>query len=92
MHYTGDIIKELIKTGIGNDSLFDKDWDRGSRKMFYTSNPSFKMINDMNNENLIICLPTGTGKNFIIINSLKPNVKYLIMIPRIMIPIIFILS
>jgi len=47
MHYTGDIIKELIKTGIGNDSLFDKDWDRGSRKMFYTSNPSFKMINDM---------------------------------------------
>ena len=37
----------------------------------------------MDNENLIICLPTGTGKNFIITHSLKPNVKYLIMVPRI---------
>jgi superfamily II DNA/RNA helicase len=42
-----------------------------------------KMIDDMNNTNLIICLPTGTGKNFIIIHSLKPNMKYLIMVPRI---------
>jgi len=42
-----------------------------------------KMINDMNNMNLIICLPTGTGKNFIIIHSLKPNIKYLILVPRI---------
>ncbi len=33
--------------------------------------------------NLIINLPTGTGKNFIIINSLEPKKKYLILVPRI---------
>jgi hypothetical protein len=43
-----------------------------------------KLINDMDNENLIICLPTGTGKNFIITHSLQSNVKYLILVPRIM--------
>jgi len=42
-----------------------------------------KLINDMNNENLIICLPTGTGKNFIITHSLQSKVRYLIMVPRI---------
>jgi superfamily II DNA or RNA helicase len=42
-----------------------------------------KEINDMNGMNLIICLPTGTGKNFIITHSLQSNVKYLIMVPRI---------
>ena len=34
-------------------------------------------------ENVIISLPTGTGKNFIIVNSLEPNKKYLILVPRI---------
>jgi len=43
-----------------------------------------KLINEMDNENLIICLPTGTGKNFIITHSLQSNVKYLILVPRIM--------
>ncbi len=42
-----------------------------------------KLINEMNDMNLIICLPTGTGKNFIITHSLLPKVKYLIMVPRI---------
>jgi superfamily II DNA or RNA helicase len=42
-----------------------------------------KLINDMDNENLIICLPTGTGKNFIITHSLLPNFKYLVLVPRI---------
>ncbi len=42
-----------------------------------------KLINDMDKENLIICLPTGTGKNFIITHSLKAKVKYLILVPRI---------
>ena len=41
-----------------------------------------KKINDMKN-NLIINLPTGCGKNFIIINCLEPEKKYLIMVPRI---------
>ena len=34
-------------------------------------------------ENVIISLPTGTGKNFIIVHSLEPNKKYLILVPRI---------
>ena len=34
-------------------------------------------------ENIIICLPTGTGKNLIILKSLKENLKYLILVPRI---------
>jgi superfamily II DNA or RNA helicase len=34
-------------------------------------------------DNLIINLPTGTGKNFIIVNSLEPKKKYLILVPRI---------
>ena len=34
-------------------------------------------------KNIIISLPTGTGKNFIIINSLQLNKKYLILVPRI---------
>jgi superfamily II DNA or RNA helicase len=42
-----------------------------------------KMINDMDNMNLIICLPTGTGKNFIITHSLQSKMKYLILVPRI---------
>ena len=34
-------------------------------------------------ENVIISLPTGTGKNFIIVHSLETNKKYLILVPRI---------
>ena len=34
-------------------------------------------------KNLIINLPTGTGKNFIICNSIEPKKKYLILVPRI---------
>jgi len=33
--------------------------------------------------NIIISIPTGTGKNFIIVHSLEPNKKYLILVPRI---------
>ena len=36
-----------------------------------------------NNKNIIICLPTGTGKNVVIINSIQNNKKYLILVPRI---------
>jgi len=34
-------------------------------------------------KNVIINLPTGTGKNMVIIYSLKKNKKYLILVPRI---------
>jgi hypothetical protein len=44
---------------------------------------AIKLIKDMK-QNLIINLPTGTGKNFIIAHSLKPNkFNYLILVPRI---------
>jgi superfamily II DNA or RNA helicase len=36
-----------------------------------------------NNKNSIINLPTGTGKNMIIIHSFEKNKKYLILVPRI---------
>jgi superfamily II DNA or RNA helicase len=36
-----------------------------------------------NNKNCIICLPTGTGKNSVIIYSIENNIKYLILVPRI---------
>jgi hypothetical protein len=40
------------------------------------------LINNTNN-NIAICLPTGTGKNIVIINSIIPDKKYLILVPRI---------
>jgi len=36
-----------------------------------------------NNQNTIISLPTGCGKNVVIIYSMKKNKKYLILVPRI---------
>jgi superfamily II DNA or RNA helicase len=36
-----------------------------------------------NNKNIIICLPTGCGKNVVIIHSFKEKGKYLILVPRI---------
>ena len=34
-----------------------------------------------NNGNIVICLPTGTGKALIIINALEKDGKYLILVP-----------
>jgi superfamily II DNA or RNA helicase len=36
-----------------------------------------------NNKNIIICLPTGTGKNIVIIYSFTNNKNYLILVPRV---------
>ena len=41
------------------------------------------MINSVSNQNVIINLPTGTGKNIIITNSLISGKKYLVLVPRI---------
>ena len=45
-------------------------------------NEAIKMIKE-NNKNVIINLPTGTGKNSVIIYSFEENKKYLILLPRI---------
>lgn len=47
MQNTGNIIKELIKTGIGNTQEFDDEWDTGQTKIYYTSHPNAKMIDDL---------------------------------------------
>ena len=36
-----------------------------------------------NKKNIIVCIPTGTGKNVIIIHSFVIGLKYLILVPRI---------
>lgn len=36
-----------------------------------------------NKKNVIINIPTGTGKNSVIIYSFQDNKKYLILVPRI---------
>ncbi len=56
-----------------------------------TTNTTFKLrpyqeecINKIkNSNNIIVSLPTGTGKNVIILYSMEPNCKYLILVPRI---------
>ena len=42
---------------------------------------AIKVIHD--NQNSIICLPTGCGKNAVITMSMKPGKKYLILVPRV---------
>lgn len=41
------------------------------------------LIKNQNNQNVIISLPTGSGKNAIIIHSIDNNKQYLILVPRI---------
>ncbi len=45
-------------------------------------NDCIKLITE-NKQNTVISLPTGSGKNSIIIYSMKNNLKYLIVVPRI---------
>ena len=42
-----------------------------------------KLIKDSIGKNVVINLPTGTGKNLIILHSMKEKTKYLILVPRI---------
>jgi superfamily II DNA or RNA helicase len=36
-----------------------------------------------NKQNIVICLPTGTGKSLVIVSSMEAQKKYLILVPRI---------
>lgn len=44
---------------------------------------AINLIKNQDNQNVIINLPTGSGKNVIIINSIDSTKKYLILVPRI---------
>lgn len=44
---------------------------------------AINIIKQNKSKNTIISLPTGTGKNSVIIYSIEPNKKYLILVPRI---------
>lgn len=50
--YSGDAIKELLKKtfveDINSKINFSKLWDTGNDKIFYSSNPGFKAIDDLN--------------------------------------------
>lgn len=51
-------------------------------KLRYYQEEAINLIKE-NNKNVIISLPTGTGKNSIIIYSMDNDKKYLILVPRI---------
>jgi Rad3-related DNA helicase len=53
------------------------------RVKWFDNRKGFGFVTENNKENIVICLPTGTGKNVIIINSLLKDKKYLILVPRI---------
>jgi superfamily II DNA or RNA helicase len=44
---------------------------------------AISLIKDNPNKNIIIHLPTGSGKTFIMSKSIEPDKKYLILVPRI---------
>jgi superfamily II DNA or RNA helicase len=49
--------------------------------MNFVSGNTIELINK--SDNIIISLPTGCGKNIIIIYSIDENKRYLILVPRI---------
>lgn len=72
LKYCEDLIKNPPKYPVINDNFKLRDYQ-------------IECINLIKNtkKNTIICLPTGTGKNVVIINSLEVGLKYLILVPRI---------
>lgn len=75
--------KELIN--YCNNVLKNKPICITNTEPFNLRDYQIECINIINNQskNLIISLPTGTGKNVIIINAFQPDTKYLILVPRI---------
>jgi hypothetical protein len=65
-----DDIKEYMET---NNSIVLRDYQL----------ECIKLIKDSVGKNVVINLPTGTGKNLIILYSMKEKTKYLILVPRI---------
>ena len=73
LDYCEDLIKNKPNIKTINEKIEIRDYQK----------ESINLIQNMKN-NLIINLPTGTGKNFIIVHALKPKTfSYLILVPRI---------
>jgi mevalonate pyrophosphate decarboxylase len=70
--YCDNLIKNPPKIKIQKDKKF---------KLRYYQSEAINIIN--NNKNVIISLPTGCGKNIVIIYSMNENKRYLILVPRI---------
>lgn len=65
-----------------NDKVFNNEKLKVKIKLRDYQNECINLINNTQN-NVIICLPTGTGKNIVITRSLNTDQKYLILVPRI---------
>ena len=71
INYCENLITNPPEYPIADTSFSLRDYQTESINLINTSN------------NVIINLPTGTGKNVVIIYSMKDNLKYLILVPRI---------
>ncbi len=69
--------EELKQEDLKYSQLLDKTF-----KLRDYQKDCIKLIQE-NKQNVIINLPTGTGKNSVIIYSMKDNLRYLIVVPRI---------
>ena len=65
---------------LNNPPTYDSDEDNFVELRYY-QNEAIDII--QKNNNSIICIPTGCGKNVIIIHSMLEKKKYLILVPRI---------
>lgn len=45
--FTGEAIKDLVTTALGQDQSFADDWDTGSSKIFYTSSTKNSVYDDL---------------------------------------------
>jgi superfamily II DNA or RNA helicase len=72
INYCDNLLKNPVK--------INKEKSKKFKLRDYQSE-AIKTIND--NDNSIICLPTGCGKNVIIIFSMNNKKRYLILVPRI---------
>ena len=68
-----DIEEDIEEDMEANNSIVLRDYQ----------SECIKLIKDSIGKNVVINLPTGTGKNLIILHSMKEKTKYLILVPRI---------
>jgi len=81
--YAREELISYCKNLIVNPPTYPKEVNNEYKIRDYQKECIELITNIDNKKNLIISLPTGTGKNFIIAHSLLENKKYLILVPRI---------